>query len=696
MSEFPDLRTTASASGDKGRDGEVFVIDGEAQTAFQYSVAVDWRAKIADTVKKVRANLPAVRRLIMCSSQEIGAQGDDIKAAAWKEGLQVDIRDRNWFVERSATSVERATASEELSNQLADPLLHERGLVEVVATPLSREQNRVAMLQLAMNSTDRATERGLTKTSFESLVTAALVDTTADDSRSLADVQQTVRGFLPGAAAHQVDALTQSALTRLTVKRGPVKHRTDSDTYHMSFDDAQLWRASAAEYLLDQEEVEADLVAGAYGLNPKLDADFDALKAEASQLRRALEILLMNRGESFVHSVQGGEDIGASIDELAEVIGGLDLKLVLLPTEAARAISNVLEAPSDRTRNHLVRVLDAYTLFAFLQQTPDVQKTLARVFSGGEIWLDTSAILPLLGETLIADPSKRSLTNLLVATRESGIRLFVTSGVLEEVVSHLDNSLLYVRMAREWRGRIPFIYTAYMMSGRAESMLRDWISNFRGDEDPVLDVDEYLRHHFGIRRKDLLELSEKAPTDLRGAVHELWAERHRQRRERKGQESPNTYRLISHDVENVVGVIQHRRRTSDSPLGYNAWWLTLDSTAFSLGRWLKDNLGKDAPASPVLSPDYLSQILRLGPLRRQSTHGDSTLLPMSLSMRLFENVPPELIAIAKETREQYADFDELRIRREVRDALNRARRSRSDERNYSTTLESEILQAIAD
>ncbi|WP_062383368.1 hypothetical protein [Demequina iriomotensis] len=696
VTEFPDLRTTASASGDKGRDGELFEVGGDPTTAFQYSVAGDWKAKISDTLAKVTKNLPKVRRLVFCSSQEIGAQGDVARDAAWKLGIQLDVRDRNWFVERSGTSPERATASEELAGQIADPVLQERRVIERVASPLTPEEGRVAILQLAMNAQDRTTERGLTKSSFDSLVTAALVDTTSENAKSRDEVRSVVRGILPGGAGHQIDALVDSALKRLARKHGPIKHRTQTDSFHMSFEESQEWRARAAEYLLDQDEVEADLAAGAYGLDQRLDADISELRTEARKLRQVLEGLFMRRGEMFARSVQGAEQVDASLGELADMIAQLDHGLVLPPAQAAQAISNVLEAPSDRTRAHLLRIVDSYTLFAFLQQTPDVQKTLSRVFAGGEIWLDTSAVLPLLGETLVADVGRRGLTNLLAAARGSGIRLFVTGGVLEEVVAHLDISLLYPRRTDPWRGRIPFIYTAYMMSGRAEEALGGWVEEFKGSEEPVRDVEDYLEHYFGILRQDLSELADGADVRLRGAVQELWGERHRQRRERHGQDSANTHRLIAHDVENVVGVIEHRRSHSDSALGYTAWWLTLDGTAFALQAWLKDRLGKDAPASPVLSPDYLSQVLRLGPLRRRQLGDGSEVLPLTLSLRVLENVPDELIDVARSAREEFKDFDELRIRREVRDALNRARRSGSGERDYAASLEAEILQAIAE
>ncbi|WP_143458875.1 hypothetical protein [Leifsonia sp. ALI-44-B] len=695
LEDFPNLRTTASPSGDGGRDGELFELDKDPRTGFQYSVTVEWRPKIRATLRTLGENFPQLRRVIYCTSQEIGAQADNLKTEAWDDfGVQLDIRDRNWFIERAASTPQRATASEELAVAIADPLLQERKLVTVVATPLSNEESRVALLQLALNARDRETERGITRTSFEALVKAALVNTSAESTRSLAEVQSTVRSFLPGANATQADALVVSALNRLAVKRGPVKQRTDTKTYHLAFEEARTWKENAASYLLDQQEVEADLAAGAYGLHEGLDKDPELLKTEAVLLRQALESLLLQRGEAFVDAVHGAGEPAASLGELADLVAALQLPLKLSTDSAARAISNVLAGPSDRTKVHLTRILDAYTLFAFLQQTPDVQKTLSRVFSGGEIWLDTSAILPLLGEMLIEEPSQRNFTNLLAAASASGVSLAVTDGVIEEVEAHLENSLRYIRMAAEWRARIPFVYSAYIFSGRAESDFPVWVSDIKGSEEPQLDVEQFLAHHFGIRKHNLSTLADAAATELRGAVQELWSQAHSQRRTKRGAPIASTQRLISHDVENVVGVIEHRKGSPTSPLGYDAWWLTLDSTAFKLKKWLKDQLGKNAPASPVLSPDYLAQILRLGPLRREHGVSDISTMPLTISIRMFEDVPPELINIAKSTREKFSGYDELRIQREVRDALNASRMLVSKETDYGSVLEAEIVDTL--
>lgn len=695
--EFPTLRTTASANGDKGRDGELFQTPGQPRVVFQYSVTQDWKSKIKNTLSTLGENFTDIRRLIYCTSRGIPSSGqDELKTRAWADyEVNLDIRDASFFVERSSDSAPQSTASEELCVAVADPKLQERKLLTTIKTPLGREESKIALLQLTLNQRDRETERSITRTSFESLTRAALIDTNADNTRSLREIQSAVQSFLPHADVTQVNDLVSSALSRLAIKRGPITRRSDTGAYHLSFREHETWKEQAADHLLGQQAVEDDLRAGLFGLSGKLDGDSDLLSKEVATLRLVLENMLTRRGEAFALEVGGRGDGEADVD-LVELISSMEVQLVISPLQAATALRRLLAGPSEATKAYLTKVLDAYTLFAFLQQTPDVKKTLARIFSEGEVWLDTSAILPLLGEILIEKPSLRSFTNLLKAAKDSGLRLFITNGVIEEVDAHLRRSVLYTQMRGGWVGRVPFLYKAYISSGRGEADFAEWVEDMKGNEQPQLDIQEYLAYHFGVEKKNLTELAGQADIALRGAVQELWQTAHEKRRSLGAGQltAGSTVRLIDHDVESVVGVIEYRKGQDAAPLGYTAWWLTLDSTAYKLKGWLRDQLGDDAPHSPVLNPDYLSQILRLGPLRRSLPETDLSELPLATRIGSFDDLSTELLDLARETRERFSDFTELRIRREVRDELNRSRSPGSVQSDYAATLETEILDSL--
>ena len=120
--EFDELRTVASPSGDEGRDAELFSTASEPNVVIQYSVSADWRGKINATARRLNKTIPNALILIYITNQVIGAGSDSLKKTLRaKQGLTLDIRDRHWFLERVFESTGRQQAAEELARVIVDP-----------------------------------------------------------------------------------------------------------------------------------------------------------------------------------------------------------------------------------------------------------------------------------------------------------------------------------------------------------------------------------------------------------------------------------------------------------------------------------------------------------------------------------------------------------------------------------------------
>jgi hypothetical protein len=312
-----------------------------------------------------------------------------------------------------------------------------------------------------------------------------------------------------------------------------------------------------------------------------------------------------------------------------------------------------------------------------MRETPDVQAAVVKMFASGDIWLDTTVILPLFAEELAPDATARLYTNLLTATREAGLNLYVTTGVLEEIDAHTRRCVAYARRgSMAWEGRAPFLATAFALTGRSLAELPSWLERFRGSARPSDDIAEYLAEQYGIGRADLQDEAATASVALRGAVQDVWHEAHERRRGRSfGGDPTITARLVDHDVENYLGVVRRRRRERDSPFGYTSWWMTLDRTAFKVRSRISESIPPaDLPTSPVLSPDFLVNYLAIGPVRNRIAKQSECLLPLSISdLTPLDLLPPELLVAAEEVRERMKAMPEHVIRREVRDTLDRGR-----------------------
>jgi hypothetical protein len=111
----------ASPSGDGGRDSEIFTAEGSSFVAAQYSVTEDWKGKIRQTKKRIKQTMEDIRILLYISNQQIGGQADELRNGLLKDGIMLDVRDYNWFLERVSTDVIREGAAEALIERVARP-----------------------------------------------------------------------------------------------------------------------------------------------------------------------------------------------------------------------------------------------------------------------------------------------------------------------------------------------------------------------------------------------------------------------------------------------------------------------------------------------------------------------------------------------------------------------------------------------
>lgn len=658
-------------SGDKGRDGQMYKPNEDRATYVQYSVTASWSSKIKGTIKTLSENFGGKFRLIYATNQRILPDADELVAEQRKLGVEVDIRDRTWCVDRVDTHTQRTVAAEELAKRIVDPLLAKSGLAPHVARPLGPEDARVALIHLALESVDRADDQGITRSSFEALVRSVMHDSSAETTMTEAEIVQETMKLVPAGQREQVLAQVKGALTRLS-KKGPVKYVRARDAYHLSFQEQERIRAQTTRVLASEQDLLDELTER---LSRIPGIDTSRLDEIADGLRTAMDIWLLHRGEAFAAAVLTGKiglfDTETLEAQLSSIKSGASSQVLVA------LVGELLEAPSTAVREYLGNLASAYTLFAFLRQTPDVQKVVVSVFQGGKIWMDTNVVLPLLAETLEEDPSQRFFTSLIHAARESGASLHITDGVVEEIQSHISRSLSCARtLPSLWQGPVPYLFGAFTANGRGRSQMVNWLETFRGDDYPDEDLCVYLLEEHGISRRDLDAEADSADSTLRAAMQEFWIATHEERRKSRGQELDQALvlRLAAHDVTSAVGVLQLRGSTALSPMGYEHWWLTLDRAAFRMEVSLRDQLGADtAPRSPALNPDFLVELLRLRQVRASIERDLHVPLPTMADYTRFAGIPISVVEAADKERAALSGLDERVIQRRVRKKVDEIR-----------------------
>jgi hypothetical protein len=697
--EFGELRTVASVGGDGGRDARLFSPVDDDTVIFQYSVTVDFSGKILRTAERLKKTAPDARELVYVTSQQVGTKVDDVKRRLRKEyKLSLDIWDRSWFLDRVNMHPQTEEAAESLAKIKVEPLAASALGVSSTLPSLSTSEEQEAALFLELTFGDEDRHKGLTKVGFESLVRAALRSTDSDHRVTREVVHQRVRAMLP--AGREYTELVDSALKRLT--KGAIRHWSRTDEFCLSHDASLLLKDRMTSYALIRqnfrEEVRNRVTEISITENESLSAS--ELTSACDLVEAALDRILLERGKSFADALVSSRVSDYQSESLEPLIDRAMRDKERTPSKKARqivsyVISSIVNNTAGVARDYMRGRLESYTLFSLLQATPDVQKTVVKLFSGGVIWLDANLILPILAEEL-ADEENRSFTRLLEAARNCGISLRVTSGIVEEISSHMRRSLAYARVAGQgmrWDGDVPFLAAAHAASGRDAAALGSWLENFRGSEQPMEDVADYLEEVHGIRIQELTDEADAADVELRGAVQEIWYEA---RARRTNKFAPATVQiLVNHDVECYLGVVQRRKRENKGPLGFNSWWLTLDGTAFKVNELLKRRLVADPPLSPVMSPDFLLRYLEIGPARAQVSKNLRSELPVMLDLSFLEGVSPHIMQMVEQVRDEHKNLPGRVLRRKIRDTINRLKSARGRIAEGGVGLvEQEVLESI--
>ncbi|HVY23521.1 MAG TPA: hypothetical protein VG962_09235 [Steroidobacteraceae bacterium] len=587
-----------------------------------------------------------------------------------------------YFLDRFEGDDRLETIASNLARDFVDPFLESKEVIEKKAQALTSGENRAALVFLELQWQDDSREKDLTKTAFDALVRMALRSTNAEHRLSRSGIHSAISGLIPAKDTKFVAAETDKALARLAKQY--IRHYPKTDEYCLTHEESERLKGRLSEIEIDDRKLCSEIVGilkSVVSNQEKIDdSRWDQL---VSASRISIEKFLLHRGELFVAALDSGQMSQLGFDVVHSIVESVLKSDKRIPTTnntfvdaVVRTVERVMTDPGDATSKYLRGIADAYTLLAFLRETPDVQSAVKKMFSSGEIWLDTSIVLPLLAETLLSE-EQWQFRRLISVAQGTGLKIKVTRGVIEEVERHINRAQTCAAMNGEpWRGAYPYLFAFYVATGSAHSNFPTWLSEFRGDVRPEDDISEYLQRTLLITTSDLSEASATADQELRSAVMEAWTQIHIERRNRNGQDFDQllALRLAEHDTENYVGVIVRRQQEGASAFGYTSWWLTLDHMAFEITSRIAPNLTGRAPESPVMSADFLTNYLAFGPLREKVARKTNAALPVALDPALVEYLTPELVQLAASVRRDALGLAEHVIRRKVRDALDTAKR----------------------
>ena len=683
-SEFPGLRAVAGMH-DGGRDAFLHAPDGEPTVYIQHSVTEKWDEKIRKTVTTLRDNGFTVVQLVYCTPRDVERHASVFKRALRKDGIVVDIRDRNYFITHCNTSMGCVATAEDLAKQMVDPLLVEKQIIATTSSLLNSDEERAAVAYLQLSLAERDPSKALTKFSYDALAKYVLRHSIASNAMPRSEVHRQLRNFIAGVEDQTFRHRVNGSLERL-VESGYLKLHSKEDAFatahteHVALQSKltslAASRATAVEEAADIVALTAEELAIDYQFPIDRAAEDALTLAErflfeqgkaAAEAFHARRFYLPNR-DSLVtfaeRALANWQEGFASLQAL-----GPEKFLDIVPSAAARIISH----PTGTIRRRLSHAVDAYWLLFVLRQTADVQSSLNKLIGNSTLLVDASILVPCLAEEAFPD-DERPMRTLLLAAADADCKLIVTQDVIDELLSHLKAAryMYYNPGIRE-----PELTRAFRDRQRDDlGSFEEFLSRFVGDFDPAHDLKEYLEAELRVTHDSLIEAYSAIKPEEFEAILQEWKE---QRRGRPDLGDEHVQLLASHDVRALlaVEVLRHEDKGADAlAYGHRWWWLTLDRTAYRVDAVRNRQEGG---ASVCMSPEFFNRYLSVAPKSSAEGARLAERLPLSVEVMELDLVPPSVATEAAAAMAALKDAPEYRKRRRLRELLITARQQSKDD-----------------
>lgn len=669
--DFPNIRTMANPSGDGGRDAEFFISDSNSNVVFQYSVSKNWRSKILNTKKRIEQTFPDRKIIIYLTNQKIGAGADTLKTELMNEGFLLDIRDYNWFLDKIYTN--------ELTQQKANELIAD--YVKATSNAFLDQNNGfdiqnkelfTTALYLGLQIEDATNNRNLLKLSFEALVRSALRNTDSEHRKKRGEIYTYIENILCSNDLKTIHMLIENAIKRL--EKNKIRHWKKDDTFCISHEE----QLKISEGLAEKYDVDKNFQKIIEDITVKNNiVESKNIEKVITIIKKSIWRLLYERGQDFINGFSKFQNITNDAIKLKdivkrEVIASIfTYKNIDTVDTIYNIIVHILTNHTNIFNKYLRYISNSYLLYLFLNKTENIKDITKKIFNKGNIWIDTSVILPLFSEKFEDDEDKK-ITTILKYCRASGIKLFVTKGIIEEIYAHINKCITCSKMT-EWEGDIPFLYGKYIEKGFSPYSFKDEINVFCGDIRPLDDIELYLNETFDIQ-VNTFSSATTINDNIIDAINKIWEAAHQQRRENLRQSVPEETieKLIRHDQEMYIGVLNLRSTENKSFLGYENWLLTFDKTAWKIPKKVSEQFPQEKNNSPLIQFSFLENCMIFG----KANTGDQS-FPIIFDFELTSDdvANNEFLKISQNIRDNAHGKPEFVIKREIRDAIDKLKMS---------------------
>jgi len=652
---------------DGGADGMIVdcSVNQEDERSFaQASVQADYRAKIRQTVKRLREFGRDPKSLLYATSRIVGPIDKVEDGLSDELGLRVRIRDRKYIVSHiNDNDGTRAAFNNHLVRFVA--FLKDPGTARIISRSAEVYHPEVFVF-LRQEIDQRSGNASLIEAVTDSLILWALEGTDPDLERfmtkneileKILDVLPTAKAFIAGTMTHRLDAL----YSRKNTDGRQIRYYTDGDRWCLPFD---------TRVIVEQENIrdEALRVRVVNGFAQRCrdifedqftDEEIDSI---SKLCMRAVEFTFQKEGMKFSTYILSEDEV-SEYPEISDRVDDAFAELDMTNLNEAQSkdacftiLRKCLYYSSEEERILFNKMSRTYSLLFALKTEPRIVEYFQAMTGDFYLYVGTDILVRALSEIYLREEDQMT-TNLLKMLADAGATLVLAEPVLNEINSHLkvtsddyyadfyevEKYMTFEHARNAERILIRSYYYAKFTPAteRQPRHWKDFIQQFCnpekvGTSSTMEEVRGYFQNRFRMAYVDSREMSEP--------VNQL----HVHRLTKKIIERTNKGHLLAeHDALMVQTVYEKRREHGEhataTHFGYRTWWLTQETAI----RQATKELVREKAAPYLMRPEFLINFISLAPsmseVRRIYDSIFPTLLGIKLSGRMKETVYKEML-----------------------------------------------------
>ena len=661
--------------------------DGRPNTFYQASIQKDHRAKIRNTVNRLKEYGRQPTSLQYFTSQTVSSIDLEEEHLSRELEIEIRIKDRKWIVNNTNYSTQTIAAfNSYLKKNLA--FLTEIG----AANTVSVSQNisaRTMCVFLGQEIDRRRGKTNLLEAVTDSLILWALEDTDPDKKvfmtrgEILSKVEKALpsaKQFIRGSIDHRIQKLaSKNNSTGREIRwykkenkyclpyetREVIKQENAEDVY-LKLQVIDLYTRRASDILEEGQDIQPDQI--------------------AKIAHRALELTFEKEGLELAEFLSNDRDqkyygaISDQVDEAIEETGITGESTVLAKEVSLSVLRQAFYSSSKIERIYYGKLSRTYTLLFTLRNEPKIVEYFKGMSSNFVLFVGADIIIRALSERYLANEDQMT-RNMLHILKDAGSKLILTQVTTEEVHAHLEGTNYEFRnhfmklesevsreIARHSSKILIRTYFYAKLDSNLQERPRGWkafieqicsYKDLHKSEISREQIKDYLIQEFDFEffdKSDMIQLVDESEVEtLKNEIIPV-----------KSDEI-----LAYNDALQILTIYGKRKelgeRRKPNPYGYRTWWLTHETKVLHVTGDIVLSRG----SKYIIRPEFILNFVALSPTTEQVQKSYNTIFPTLLGVRLSNRMREDIFHDVMNKAKELKGINDARAKAMMIDMSNR-------------------------